>query len=114
MICTARDSEGVEASSGIELTVLSPVVSISAPAQGSVRAAGTPVRFDGQGCDAEEGTQVSLKWYLDGSTNVASTAASFSTTLAAGTHRALLVVRDSLAAEASTEVTFRLSRPPPR
>jgi len=113
---SVTDSRGLTGSKSISLSVVEnkpPVVTITAPANGSVVNAGSNVSFAATAADPEEGNVASsLVWSssLDGSIG---SGAGFSTSgLSAGTHVITATAADSLGASGSAQITLVVNAAP--
>jgi hypothetical protein len=87
-----------------------PVVTITAPANGSSVPVGTPVNFSGTATDAEDGNiSASLTWTSSINGTIGSGAAFSTSSLAAGTHTITASVTDSAGAPGSAQITLNVT-----
>ena len=117
----ARFSVGLSASPRIgtaapgSCTNQAPTAQINAPASGGGIPLGSPIQFDGEGEDPEDGTLsgASLEW-ISSRDGVIGTGTSFSTSsLSGGAHVITLVAKDSEGAIGISQITIGIEGNPP-
>ncbi len=90
-----------------------PVVTITAPANGSSVPFGTPVNFSGTATDAEDGNiAASLTWTSSINGTIGSGASFSTSSLSAGTHTITASVTDSGGAPGSAQITLNVTGGP--
>lgn len=112
--CTATDAGGASASASVLVTVVSPSVEITSPADGDVFDPGTALTLAGAACDAEDGVLVgtSLAWEsnIDGPLGTGSPLPGI--VLSSGQHTITLRAIDSAMNESTAQISVWVSAPP--
>lgn len=115
---TATDSQGISSTAVIAITIVNtaPVVTITAPQDGSAYNSGINFTFTGSATDAEDGTLTgtTLEWTssLDGTLGTGSSQSSVG--LRNGSHIITLTATDSEGVTGSATITVHIGNTPPR